>query len=120
MPPVCDHAMAFFRMQRRLIVKPFAALGVLAGDGRRFADAWKSFGMRAKLQQADQLGRTLRVQAVPSLVISGRRLTSVSLAGSHERALRVVEELIFRTRGEQGRGCTAGMHSRSAGAAHRL
>jgi thiol:disulfide interchange protein DsbA len=74
------------------------------GDAGRFAQAWKSFGVQAKLQQADQLGRTLRIQAVPSVVVDGRYLTSASLAGSYENTLQVIDTLIVRARKEHGRG----------------
>jgi len=39
---------------------------------------------------------------VPTLAVDGRFLTSASMAGSHESALKVVDQLIERVRKERG------------------
>jgi thiol:disulfide interchange protein DsbA len=40
---------------------------------------------------------------VPTLAVDGKYFTSASIAGSHEAALKVADQLIVRARGEQGR-----------------
>ena len=72
-----------------------ASMGV---DAKRVLDAYKSFGVQGKLQRADQLGRNYRIRGVPTLAIDGQYLTSASMAGSHEAALKVAGELIAKLR----------------------
>ena len=71
-------------------------------DSARFMAAYTSFGVNSKLQRADQLARAMRIQGVPTVAVDGRFLTSASMAGSHEAALKVVDQLIERVRKERG------------------
>lgn len=73
-------------------------------DGKKFADAYKSFGVNSKIQRADQLARAYQIQGVPTLAIDGKFLTSASMTGSHPNTLKVADQLIARARKEQGRG----------------
>jgi protein dithiol oxidoreductase (disulfide-forming) len=68
------------------------------GDEARFLDAYKSFGVATKLRQGKQLADAYRIDGVPTLGIHGRWFTSGSLAGTHERALAVADQLIQRAR----------------------
>jgi protein dithiol oxidoreductase (disulfide-forming) len=68
------------------------------GDDAKFLDAFKSFGVATKLRQGKQLAEAYRIDGVPTLGIHGRWFTSGSLAGTHERALAVAEQLIQRAR----------------------
>ncbi len=72
-----------------------ASMGV---DAKRVMDAYKSFGVQGKVQRADQLARKYRIRGVPTLAIDGQYLTSASMAGSHEAALTVADELIAKVR----------------------
>lgn len=72
-------------------------------DGKKFADAYRSFGVQVGLQRIDKLARDYKIQGVPTLAIDGKYFTSGSIAGSHEAALKVADQLIVRARGEQGR-----------------
>lgn len=72
-------------------------------DGKKFADAYKSFGVNSKIQRADQLARAYQVQGVPTLAIDGKFLTSASMTGSHANTLKMADQLIARARKEQGR-----------------
>jgi len=40
---------------------------------------------------------------VPTLAVDGKNFTSGSIAGSHEAALKVADQLIAKARAEQGR-----------------
>ncbi len=71
-------------------------------DPAKFMDAYKSFGVNSMLQRADQLARAMQIRGVPTLAVDGRFLTSASMAGSHESALKVVDQLIERVRKERG------------------
>ena len=72
-------------------------------DPAKFMDAYKSFGVNSMLQRADQRGRAMKIQGVPTLAIDGKFLTSASMAGSHEAALKTADELIARARKERGK-----------------
>jgi thiol:disulfide interchange protein DsbA len=71
-------------------------------DPAKFMDAYKSFGVNSKLQRADQLARAMKIQGVPTVAVDGRFLTSASMAGSHDGALQVVDQLVERIRKERG------------------
>lgn len=68
------------------------------GDGLKFVDAYKSFGVATKVRQGKQLSEAYKIDGVPTLGIHGRWFTSGSLAGGHERALQVADQLIARAR----------------------
>jgi thiol:disulfide interchange protein DsbA len=68
------------------------------GDDAKFLDAFKSFGVATKLRQGKQLAEAYKIDGVPTLGIHGRWFTSGSLAGSHERALAVADQLVARAR----------------------
>ena len=42
------------------------------GDARKFADAYKSFGVMSKMKRAEQLGQAMRIDSVPTLVVEGK------------------------------------------------
>jgi len=67
-------------------------------DGAKFSEAYKSFTVASKFKQARQLADAYRIDGVPTLGIHGRFFTSPSLAGGHEQALRVTDQLIQRAR----------------------
>jgi protein dithiol oxidoreductase (disulfide-forming) len=68
------------------------------GDDAKFLDAYKSFGVATKLRQGKQLAEAYKIDGVPTLGIHGRWFTAGSLAGTHERALAVADQLIQRAR----------------------
>ena len=73
------------------------------GDGKKVAEAYRSFGVQTRLARVEQLGRDYKIQGVPTLAIDGKYFTAASIAGSHEAALKVADQLIARARSEQGR-----------------
>jgi protein dithiol oxidoreductase (disulfide-forming) len=68
------------------------------GHDAKFLDAYKSFGVATKLRQGKQLTEAYKIDGVPTLGIHGRFFTSGSLAGTHERALAVADQLIKRAK----------------------
>ena len=64
----------------------------------QFANAFKSFGVNAKCAQAKALFEAYGADGVPTLGIDGKFITSASIAGSEENALRVASALIQRQR----------------------
>jgi thiol:disulfide interchange protein DsbA len=63
-------------------------------DRQAFTDAWKSFGVFVKVQQARKLGKRFQLTGVPTIGINGKYKTSASLAGSHEKMFKIMDELI--------------------------
>jgi thiol:disulfide interchange protein DsbA len=63
------------------------------GDAGKYLAAYKSFGVAGAVAKAKRLATDYSIQAVPSLAVGGRFITSPSQAGSSERALAVVETL---------------------------
>lgn len=77
-------------------------LKVLAKEGNldfaKLKDTMGSFSVATKCSQAKQLASTYKLDGVPTLAVQGRYITSVGQAGSHERALQVMEALIQQVR----------------------
>mgnify|MGYP000151952674 CR=1 FL=1 len=72
-------------------------------DAKKFADAYRSFNVNVRLKRAEELARAYRVDGVPTLIVDGKYRTSGSIAGTHEAALKAVDQLLVTIRGEQGR-----------------
>ena len=76
-----------------------AALASANGvDGAKLVEAMKSFSVATKVSRARQLAQAYHVDSVPMIAVHGRYITSVSLAGTAERTLQVMEALIQRSR----------------------
>ena len=73
------------------------------GDAKKFAEAYRSFNVQVRLQRVEQVGRDYKIQGVPTLAVDGKYFTSGSIAGTHEAALKVADQLIVKARAEQGR-----------------
>lgn len=71
-------------------------------DAAKLLDALNSFGIQAKLQQANQLVDGYKIDGVPAIGIQGRFYTSGTLAGDNERALQVTDFLLQRLRKKIG------------------
>ena len=67
-------------------------------DPNDFAKVFKSFGVRASLQQAEARGRAYRASGVPSVIVNGRYRIEGSMAGSNARMLEIVDYLIKKER----------------------
>lgn len=71
-------------------------------DRARFAEAWKSFSVQSKTRRAAQLTQAYDITGVPTLVVDGKYVTSVSMTGSPEGLMKTLDELIVRARAERG------------------
>jgi thiol:disulfide interchange protein DsbA len=67
-------------------------------DDKTFADAYKSFGLQARVRHAEQLAKDYKITGVPTVAIGGKYTTSASQAGSHEATLQTTDRLIERVR----------------------
>lgn len=72
-----------------------AANGV---DRAKFLEVFNSPAMKDKREEARQLADAYKIDGVPALGIGGQYFTSVSLAGSHEKALSVTNSLVAQVR----------------------
>lgn len=67
-------------------------------DRKKYQDMYNSFPIDSATRQAQKMTKDYKIEGIPSLSVAGRYLTSASLAGSHEAALKVVDELIAKSR----------------------
>jgi thiol:disulfide interchange protein DsbA len=67
-------------------------------DAKRFMSLFTSFGVRTKVQQANQLMDAYGVDSVPTLVVNGQYVTSPARATSAERTPMVAEFLAAKAR----------------------
>lgn len=70
-------------------------------DRAKFADAYQSFAMQAKVAKSAQMSRDYQLKGVPALVVDGKYLTSGSFASSPQAMFQVVDELIAKARQER-------------------
>jgi thiol:disulfide interchange protein DsbA len=73
-------------------------------DVEKFMAAYKSFGVNSMLERGNQLAAKMKISGVPTLVVEGKYLTSSSMAGGHEGALKVLDQLVARARSERSKG----------------
>jgi protein dithiol oxidoreductase (disulfide-forming) len=59
-----------------------------------FRKAYHSFAVDADVQKADSLVQRYRIDGVPTFVVNGKYLTDARLAGSHERLMALVGDLV--------------------------
>jgi len=72
------------------------ARGVSAED---FARHYRSFSAENKLRQAENLARRFLLTHTPMVVVQGKYLTDVEMAGGREKLFRLVNDLAARERG---------------------
>ncbi|MDR2015352.1 MAG: thiol:disulfide interchange protein DsbA/DsbL [Azoarcus sp.] len=63
-----------------------------------FMGVYDSIGVVTQVKRAQQTGLRYKIDSVPTMAVGGRFLTSATLAGSHEAALKVADSLIERVR----------------------
>jgi protein dithiol oxidoreductase (disulfide-forming) len=73
------------------LAKFFAAHGVTE---TQFHEAYNSFVVDAKMRQAPLMAGRYGITGVPAIVINGKYKTNGKLAGSHEKMIEVMNNLI--------------------------
>ncbi len=68
---------------------------------KKFADAYNSFSIKNRAEYAKKLTQAYGVEGTPSLVVDGKYLTGPGMTGSHESAMRVLDQLIDKARQER-------------------
>ena len=72
-------------------------------DKKKVEDAFKSFSMNNKLNRAAQTFRASGATGVPSFIIDGQFITSITMAGGNEQALKTVEYIIGNVRADKAK-----------------
>ncbi len=70
-------------------------------DRNKFAEAWRSFSVQSKTKRAVQLTQSYDITGVPTLVVDGKYVTSVSMTGSPEGLMQTLDGLIAKARAER-------------------
>lgn len=63
-------------------------------DPEEFLKNYNSFGVNAKMQQAQAKIRGARVTGTPTMLVDGKFTVTASMAGGHEAVLKVVDYLV--------------------------
>jgi len=71
-------------------------------DVAQYQGVEKSFTVQSKLSRAKQLMGAYKVEGVPMFIVNGKYITSTGHAGSPERVMPIVEQLVAMTRRENG------------------
>jgi len=68
-------------------------------DPEEFLNNYNSFGVNAKMQQAQAKIRGARVTGTPTMLVGGKYVITASMAGGHEAVLNVVDYLVQKEHG---------------------
>ena len=67
-------------------------------DRKKVEEAFNSFSMNATLNRAAQMFKAAGATGVPSLVIDGKYITSSTMAGGNNEALKITDDIIANIR----------------------
>lgn len=102
------HSQLFDAIHKQHVLRPDDEKGAIdwitkqSGlDRKKVEDAFNSFSTNTKLNRAVQTFRASGATGVPSLIIDGKYLTSSTMAGNNEEALKVADYLINKVRQEK-------------------
>ena len=71
----------------------FTSRGVSKADFQR---AFASFAMDSKVAKAEDLNRRYKITGTPTMVVNGKYVTDVTMAGSEEKLFEVVNALVAK------------------------
>lgn len=102
------HSALFEAIHKQRSVKPFddaALIDWIAKQGgldrKKVEEAYGSFSVNTKIMRASQIFRASGATGVPTLIIDGKYLTSSTLAGGNDEALKTADYLIDKARKEK-------------------
>ena len=81
------------------MIQFFAQYGV---DEAAFLEAWNSFAVQTQLRRADTQIRRFRVTSVPTVVVNGKYVTDVGMAGGRRQLFEVIDFLVEKESSGQG------------------
>ena len=70
-------------------------------EKKKVEDTFKSFSVSTKINRAAQIFRASGATGVPSLVIDGKYITSSTMTGGFDQALKAADYLIIKARAEK-------------------
>lgn len=70
---------------------------------QKFIAIYQSPQIQAKLAQARKMTKDYGIKGVPSIVVDGKFLTSAGMAGSTDKLIQIVEQLVELARKERGK-----------------
>lgn len=71
----------------------FASKGVPAAE---FQKAFSSFAVESNLRKAEEMNKRYKITGTPTMVIGGKYVTDVGMAGSEDKLFQIVNELAAR------------------------
>jgi thiol:disulfide interchange protein DsbA len=71
-------------------------------DRQKFEAVYNSFSIQSKATQGAQLATAYAISGVPTFIIDGKYMTSMSMTGSEPRLFEVLDQLIAKARTERG------------------
>jgi thiol:disulfide interchange protein DsbA len=102
------HGAFFDAIHKQRVVRPNDDAGIVdwitkqSGlDHKKVEETYNSFSINTKLMRAMQVFRASGATGVPTLIIDGKYITSSTMAGGNEAALKVADQLIEKARGEK-------------------
>lgn len=102
------HAPFFEAIHKQRAVKPNDEAGIIdwitkqsGMDRKKVSDAYNSFSVNTKNMRAMQIFRASGATGVPALIVDGKYITSISMAGGTEEVLKVADQLIAKARAEK-------------------
>jgi thiol:disulfide interchange protein DsbA len=76
-------------------------------DRKQFESVYNSFSIQSKAMQGARLAGAYGINGVPTFVIDGKYVTSMSMTGNEGRLFEVLDQLIAKARAERGSGKAA-------------
>jgi len=102
------HAPFFTAIHKQKAVKANDEAGIIdwitkqsGMDRKKVSDAYNSFSVNTKNMRAMQVFRASGATGVPALIIDGKYVSSISMAGGTEELLKVADQLIAKARAEK-------------------
>ena len=71
-------------------------------DEAKFKTAYRSFSVQTRAMKGAQSARNAGITGVPTLLVDGKYLTSISMTFTEERLFEVLDHLVQRARSERG------------------
>jgi thiol:disulfide interchange protein DsbA len=71
----------------------FASKGVPAAE---FQKAFSSFAVESNLRKAEEMNKRYKITGTPTIVIGGKYVTDVGMAGSEDKLFQIINELAAR------------------------
>ena len=70
-------------------------------DRKKVEDVFSSFGIDGKVKRAMQLAQQYRIEAVPTVIVDGKFMTSSDRVGTHANLPAAIDELVAKARSER-------------------